>query len=97
MIKAKVIKLKNISNKDETNMYVRTGDIFIGQFVHWPEVGMSFHLMGFDGIRDEWDVKLRTTPVTELIGDREFRTLNSIYKIVTKEDERDERIKIILE
>ena len=84
-------------NKDFLFENVRTGDIFIGQFVHWPEVGMSFHLMGFDGIRDEWDVKLRTTPVTELIGDREFRTLNSIYKIDTKEDERDERIKIILE
>jgi hypothetical protein len=54
-------------------------------------------LLGFDGIRDEWDIKLRTTPITELIGDREFRTLNSIYKIVTKEDERDERIKIILQ
>jgi len=93
MIKAKVIKLQNITDKDESRMYVRTGDIFIGQFVDWPEVGMSFHLLGFD----EWESKLRTTPVTELIGDREFRTLNSIYKIVTKEDERDERIKIILE
>ena len=97
MIKAKVIKLQNITDKDESRMYVKTGDIFIGQFVNWPEVGMSFHLLGFDGIRDEWNSALRTTPVTELIGDREFRTRNSIYKIVTKEDERDERIKIILQ
>lgn len=95
MIKAKVFKLKNISDKDEINMQVKTGDIFSGQFVHWPEVGMSFHLfnenLGFP------EIELRTTPITELIGDREFRTLNSIYRIVTKEDERDERIKIILE
>jgi hypothetical protein len=97
MIKAKVIKLQNISNKDETNMYVRTGDIFEGQFADWPEVGMSFHLLGLTFIRDEWDIKLRTTPITELIGDREFKTLNSIYKIVTKSDERDEQIKIILQ
>jgi hypothetical protein len=98
MIKARVIKLQNISNKDETNMYVRTGDVFEGQIMTWPEIGESFYL---------WDGKacydfsnqyvLRTTPITELIGDREFKTLNSIYKIVTKEDERDERIKIILQ
>jgi hypothetical protein len=39
---------------------------------------------------------LITTKVIEIIGDREFKTLNSIYKIITLEDERDERIKIIL-
>lgn len=28
MIKAKVIKLQNITDKDESRMYVRTGDIY---------------------------------------------------------------------
>jgi hypothetical protein len=28
MIKAKVIKLQNITDKDESRMYVKTGDIF---------------------------------------------------------------------
>lgn len=92
MIKAKVFKLKNISDKDEINMQVKTGDIFSGQFSHWSEVGISFHLFNDLGFYE-----LRTTPITELINNREFRTLNSIYRIVTKEDERDERIKIILE
>jgi hypothetical protein len=91
MTKAKVIKLQNISNRDEENMQVRTGDLFEGQIKIWPEIGECFYL---------WDGNqyvLVTTPITELIGDREFKTLNSIYKIVTKEDERDERIKIILQ
>lgn len=91
MIKAKVFKIKNISNKDEINMQVKTGDIFSGQFENWPEVGMSFYLFNDLGFPE-----LRTTPITELISDKEFRTLNSIYRIVTKEDERDERIKLIL-
>ena len=94
MIKAKVFKIKNISNKDEIYMQIKTGDIFSGQFENWPEVGMSFHLFNDDLGFPE--IELRTTPITELINDREFRTLNSIYKIVTKEDERDERIKLIL-
>lgn len=91
MMKAKVIKLQNIAEKDESLMYVRTGDIFEGQIKTWPEIGECFYL---------WDGNqyvLRTTPITELIGDREFKTLNSIYKIVTKSDERDEQIKIILQ
>ena len=91
MTKAKVIKLQNITDKEESLMYVRTGDIFEGQIKTWPEIGESFYLW------DDNQYVLRTTPITELIGDREFRTLNSIYKIVTKEDERDERIKIVLQ
>lgn len=90
-MKAKVIKIKNITENNESFMFVRTGDIFEGQIQDWPEIGKIFYLW-----QDSRYV-LRTTSVTELINDREFKTLNSIYKIVTYSDERDERIKIILQ
>jgi hypothetical protein len=90
MIKAKVIKIQTLPDKEEKNMYIKSGDIFHGSFNTWPEIGKSFQLW------NDWTIELRTTQVTEIISDREFRTLNSIYKIVTQEDERDERIKIIL-
>ena len=94
MIDAKVIKVKNISDKDEKLMWVQTGDIFYGKINKWPEIGESFYLIENDS---KYAYSLRTTPVTEIISDREFKTLNSIYKIITKSDERDERIKTILE
>lgn len=94
MIEAKVIKVKNISDKDEKEMWVQTGDIFYGKINKWPEIGESFYLIENDS---KYAYSLRTTPVTEIISDREFKTLNSIYKIITKSDERDERIKTILE
>ena len=66
MIEAKVVKLKNISNKDESTMYVQTGDIFTGVIGKWPEVGESFYLLSNRGSIYE----LRTTPVTKIISDR---------------------------
>jgi hypothetical protein len=93
MIEAKVVKLKNISDRDESKMWVQTGDVFSGVIRNWPKVGESFYL--FSNRRDDYE--LRTTPVTEIINDREFKTLNSIYRITTKSDIRDEKIKTILE
>jgi hypothetical protein len=98
MIEAKVIKVKNISDRDEKEMWIQTGDTFYGKITKWPEIGESFYLFeNGNSIDSRYDVSLRTTPVTEIINDREFKTLNSIYKIITKSDERDERIKTILE
>ena len=88
MIKAKVVKLQPLPDKDEKVMYVKSGDIFQGSFKDWPKVGESFVLWRGMGI------ELRTTEVKEIIGDREFKTLNSIYKIVT---DRDETIELILQ
>jgi hypothetical protein len=96
MIEAKVIKVKNISDRDEKEMWIQTGDIFYGIINEWPEIGKSFYLVENDKKVNSRHV-LTTTPVTEIMSDREFKTLNSIYKIITKSDERDERIKTILE
>jgi hypothetical protein len=88
MIKAKVVKLKTLPDKDEKVMYIKSGDIFQGSFKDWPKIGESFVL--WRGM----SIELRTTEVKEIMGDREFKTLNSIYKIVT---ERDETIEFILQ
>jgi hypothetical protein len=87
MIKAKVVKLQTLPDKDEKVMYVKSGDIFQGSFKHWPKIGESFVL--WRGM----SIELRTTEVKDVISDREFKTLNSIYKIIT---ERDETIEFIL-
>lgn len=99
MIEAKVVKLKNISDRDESTMWIQTGDVFSGVIKNWPKVGESFYLFSNTRIPTGWrpDYELRTTPVTEIINDREFKTLNSIYRITTKSDIRDEKIKTILE
>lgn len=93
VIEAKVVRLKNISSKDESTMYVQTGDVFTGFIIRWPEVGESFCLYNNKGNNYE----LRTAPVTKKINDKEFETLNSIYRITTKADIRDEKINNILE
>lgn len=98
MIKAKVIKLNTLPGKDEKDMFIKSGDIFKGKFKNWPNIGSSFVLFDDnENVRFSNSIVLSTTEVVEIISDREFRTKNSIYKIVTLEDERDERIKIILE
>ena len=73
---------------------------YMGSWSSWPTVGRSFlfYVCSPENI-DNSPAPVEpivTTMVTELIDDRTFRTKNSIYKIVTLEDERDEKIKIIL-
>ncbi len=98
MIKSKLIKLESISDLPEDKIYVKEGDILNGVFEKWPEVGKNFvfiirpELSRFSG-----KLPINTSVVEELIDDRTFRTRNSIYKIVTLDDEREDKIKIILE
>jgi hypothetical protein len=94
MIKSKIIKVNNISTTfSEKEMVVKVGDILTGYFINWPNLGESFTLYE----EPDGSGVLTTSTVTEIIDNRTFKTRNSIYKIVTVEDERDERIKIILE
>ena len=101
-IKAKVIKESDIRSdfqKSFKDAHMNEGDVYHGWFSHWPEVGSCFILYKtpfnkFDGIY--LDISLTTTIVSELITDRIFKTKNSIYKIITIEDERDSKIDNIL-
>jgi hypothetical protein len=96
MIKSKLIKIDNSKSStfSEKEMKVKVGDLFNGYFENWPEVEQSFI---FYNLPIKLTNQLMTSRVVEIIDDRTFRTMNSIYKIVTVEDERDEKIKIILE
>lgn len=87
----KLIKLQHTSQTlSETQIKVKVGDINSGKMKDWPQIGESFTI-----VKDLY--LFQTTTVTEIIDDRTFKTRNSVYKIVTLEDERHERIKIILD
>lgn len=95
---AKAIKIESF--QDSKILQVKKGDILDGYFFNWPVVGESFVIYTcstenlYKSPAPVYPVF--TTDVKEIIDDRTFRTKNSIYKIVTIEDERDEKIKIIL-
>lgn len=96
MIKSKLIKLKSIGDLSEDRIYVKDGEIVEGAFDNWPTIVASFVFSRPDGARFSERLPIITTPVVELIDERTFKTKNSIYKIITQEDERDEKIKIII-
>lgn len=90
MIKAKLIKLKSISHINDA--YIKDGQILEGWFSNWPVIGHSFIF-----IHSERPITgIETSCVSKIIDDRTFETQNSIYKIVTLEDLRDEKIEIII-
>jgi hypothetical protein len=90
-IKIKLVKLNHISSTiSEKNIRVKVGDINEGFMTFFPVLGIPFDL-------DQGQLIFRTTDVQEIIDDRTFKTKNSIYKIVTLEDEREERIKILFD
>ena len=80
------LKINIIMLEDLKIMKVKQEFVILQCFYLWPD----------DSSKEIYCI-LKTTTVTEIIGNREFKTLNSIYRIITLEDERDERIKIILE
>lgn len=96
MIKSKLIKLKSVSDLSEDKIYVKEGQIIIGEFMLWPKIGDSFTFFRPHGQRFSERLPLHTSMVEEILDDRTFKTKNSIYKIVTLDDEREEKIKIII-
>lgn len=96
MIKAKLIKLESIGDLSEDRIYVKDGQVIEGGFYHWPVVGNNFIFERPNGERFSQRLPITTSTVQEIIDDRTFKTQNSIYKIVTLEDERDQKIKIIM-
>lgn len=93
-IKAKVVKLQSISNKIG---YIDVGDEFVGFFLENPKVGNFFTLYDENSEKFSDFIQLRTTEIKEIIDDRTFKTRNSIYKITTLSDERDDKLNSILD
>ena len=104
----KLIKMESFQ-PDQNVLEIRKGDVMQGFFNFWPVVDFSFMFYVNNKIDDykvdgfrvqlsmpaDFSYPIQTTIVTEIIDDRTFKTKNSIYKIVTLEDERDEKIKLI--
>jgi hypothetical protein len=107
---AKLIKLESFQVVQDF-LEVKKGDLMNGYFTTWPQVGESFTFVinkkvnteaigGFDlefSMPPGLGYPIYTSEVIEILDGRTFKTRNSIYKIVTLEDERDNKIKIIFE
>lgn len=90
---AKLIKVKSFNSFSVTPI----DTVFEGYFYEWPCLEKSFSFLHlYDNIEMKFK-PLFTTIVNEIIDNRTFKTKNSIYKIVTIGDERDKKIKNILD
>lgn len=89
MIISKLIKVDSFQKNENRLLLIKTGECRVGYFKKYPEKGQNFVFY------EEKSGPIYTTVVTEIVDDRTFHTKNSIYKIVTLEDERDEKIKIL--
>lgn len=98
---AKVVKLENVSDRIG---YIEVGQEFSGFFTELPQIGQVFTLYNDNAQKliRPWAsasdyIRLRTTAVREIIDDRTFRTKNSVYKITTIADERNDKINNLLQ
>jgi hypothetical protein len=97
----KIDTLTDLGNK----VHIKNGDVLSGYFTKWPTVGRSFQFIESTKVVHTWNgniesiinMPIQTSCVIENIDDRTFKTENSVYKIITIDDERENRIKIILE
>jgi len=97
MIKSKLVKLANVNViTDQSRIRVKVGDVLEGYFNYWPVVGIPFSFYEKYADMDTYR-SIQTSIVNSIFDERTFKTNNSVYKIVTVEDERDEKIKLILE
>jgi hypothetical protein len=88
-IRAKITKQKDLTNHKMPTIF--EGQQFNAYFFEWPKVGSSFSF--FD--MNYW-TPISTTEVLEIIDEKTFRTKNSIYTILTVEQEREDKINNIL-
>lgn len=88
-----IIYLKKIETRDDAihdqeDKYPSGEIIAVGHMFHWslPKVGESFYVM-----IDKLTPLFRTSVVVEIInydnGNIEFKTLNSIYQILIKDED----------
>jgi hypothetical protein len=95
-ILAKLIKEKDTRSEIQRSIKKSSfdeGNIFTGWFFIWPELNENFTFWEDDKY---YTSPIYTTKVLEIIDERRFRTMNTIYRILTVEDERDNKIDNIL-
>ena len=73
---AKITKIGSVDNPYIESTFGESKEYHIGLFVGEPELDESFHLIGVSYTNQG----IITTPVTKIIDDNTFETLNSVYK-----------------
>lgn len=94
--KAKITKIESINADGYEN--IKEGDEFSSIFYEWPKVGDNFifhEQLSKNGISTMLSPTVTTT-VVEIIDDVTFKTKNSIYRIYTRDQEREDKINNIL-
>jgi hypothetical protein len=62
---------------------IYAGDVRKGHYNNQPEVGVRFYFgTGKDHVREH----LRTSTVTEILGEGKFKTLNSTYVLINLDE-----------
>jgi len=85
----KLTRVRTVS--DRKNPYFDDGRVFVGYFTESPQIGRGFTFW------QKNDIPIYTTVVVEIIDNFTFRTENTIYHLITVEEERDLKIKNIIE
>lgn len=77
----KITKLKSVDNPYHKNsMYGDLEDFYLGYFTKEPEIGERFNLYPITSFGKPHLGGISTSPVTKIIDDNTFETLNSVYK-----------------
>lgn len=95
-IKAKITKINSL-NPDGYEI-IKEGQEFTSVFYEWPKIGHNF--VFYEQIQNNGSVMMSspifTTSVVDIIDEMTFKTKNSIYRIYTRTQERDDKINNIL-
>ena len=94
MYKSKLIKISGVAGSR-----IKNNEVLDGHFFEWPSVDKRFQfIVNHSSLKIDFSSvwPITTSLVTEVIDIRTFKTMNSIYKLVLLEDERNEKIEKIL-
>ena len=77
----KITKLGSVENPYHKNsIYGDLEDYYLGYFTKEPKIGERFNLTPIKSFGKPYLGGISTSPVTKIIDDNTFETLNSIYK-----------------
>jgi len=89
--KAKITKIKSLNYT--TKEMINEGQQVDAYFYIWPKLHDTFI---FYDMKYKFPVPIETTEVIQILDNKKFRTINSIYEIYTIEQEREDKINKIL-
>ncbi len=78
-MKYQITKLGSVENPHSWSTFGESQPFHVGLFINPPKIGERFELSPFSYKKGERGIS--TSPVTEIIDESTFKTLNSIYKI----------------